>query len=82
MEKKEKIKLGIVEGIVDVVKPNKFLDMIKGWMEPSMTAKEQHEKQFGIKTEKEKKEKAITQKDFTPYAWLVLGFLLLIRISH
>jgi MFS family permease len=51
---------------------------------PTLSAKEQHEKQFGITT-KEKPEvekKVIDQKDFTPYAWAVLAILLAVRIAH
>jgi MFS family permease len=30
----------------------------------------------------EKAEKVFLQKDFSPYAWVVLGILLAVRIAH
>ena len=63
--------------------PQSFSQMFaKMFTLPSISAKEQHEKQFGLATKKDKKEKVIKQKDFTPYAWLVLAILLAVRIAH
>lgn len=46
-------------------------------------ALEKHKKKYGLDEYKpKKKKKKKEQKDFTPYAWLVLVMLILIRVSH